>query len=586
MWENIGQKVQTFMLVFIVVLLSLVMGVVGFGTPGTEGCSTDGPGFAAQVYGETISEGEFRAAYTVTGFNRYQPEQARTLRLRQYTLDGLIERELLVREADRLGIVADPDEVLEEVARDEIVRLGGPVDAPPGYPQGELQQSYRDRDGTFSRDYFERFVQNYLRRSVDEFVEWQVRETRANRVREMITSTVAVSPREVRDAYVQESDRAQLAYFRFDPAYYRDQVELTDEAIGAWMAEHTEEVDAEYRRQQHRYTDLEEQTHARHILISVEEDADDATRAEKRALAERLLAQIRDEGADFEALAREHSDDSGSTARGGDLGWFPRGRMVAPFDEAAFGTEPGNLVGNLVESQFGFHVIEVLGRREGDVPEAEAKRELAEGLYRTARASELAREAADRALAYLRDGHTSEELDERLLHNWQEEAAAPAAEGEATVDGEEAPELPPEPELPEERDARAPQRRETLNFSRSERAISGPFDTGPLTQAAFEMDLDEPLPEEPMQLGDSWFVFQLIDRTTADDEGFDADTRERLRSRLIAQKRRETLSAYVGMLRAQAEADGSIRINEGILIYGDEEEAGDGEEGDEETASR
>jgi len=584
MWENIGQKFQTFMLVFIVVLLSLVMGVVGFGTPGTEGCSTDGPGFAAQVYGETISEGEFRAAYTVTGFNRYQPEQARTLRLRQYTLDGLIERELLVREADRLGIVVDPDEVLEEVAREEIVRLGGPVDAPPGYPQGELQQSYRDRDGTFSRDYFERFVQNYLRRSVDEFVQWQVRETRANRVREMVTSSVTVSPREIWDSYVQESDRAQLAYFRFDPAYYRDQVELTDAAIGAWMEQNSEEVDAEYRRQRHRYTDLEEQTHARHILISVDEDAADATRAEKRALAEGLLQQIREGGGDLDALAREHSDDSGSAARGGDLGWFPRGRMVAPFEEAAFGTEPGNVVENLVESQFGFHIIEVLGRREGDVPEDEAKRELAEGLYRTARASELAREAADRALAYLADGHTTEELDERLLADWEEEPAAPAEGEEATED--EAPAEPTEPEEPEERDARAPQRRETLNFSRSERAISGPFDTGPLTQAAFEMDLDAPLPEEPMELGDSYFVFQLIDRTTADEESFDDETRERLRSRLIAQKRRETLSAYVGMLRSRAEADGSIRINEGILSYGDDEEGDAEDEGEEETASR
>src|SRR5690606_26213959 len=94
-----------------------------------------------------------------------------------------------------------------------------------------------------------------------------------------------------------------------------------------------------------------------------------------RREAEALLARLQG-GEDFAALAREHSSDEGSAARGGDLGWFPRGRMVPPFEEAAFGNEPGTLVGELVESQFGFHIIEVLGRREGDVAEDEAKREI------------------------------------------------------------------------------------------------------------------------------------------------------------------------------------------------------------------
>jgi len=593
MWENIGKKVQAFVLIFIIALLSLVMGVVGFGNPSGEGCSADGPSYAAQVYGETISDGEFRAAYVVTGFSRYPAERAQALRLRQYTLDGLIERELLVHEAERLGIQEDPDEVILHVAREEIVRLGGPVDAPDGYPSGELQQSYRDREGNFSRDYFERFVQNFLRRSVDEFVAWQVAETRANRVRDMVTASVSVSPREVWDAYVQENDRAQLSYVRFDPAHYRQTVEVTDEAVGTWMEAHEEDVDAEYRRQRHRYTNLEEQTRARHILIQVAEDAEDSVRTAQRTLAEGLLQQLRD-GGDFEALAREHSTDEGSAARGGDLGWFPRGRMVAPFEEAAFGAEPNTLIDELVESRFGFHIIEVRGRRSGDVPEAEAKREVAEGLFREARAGELAREDADRALAYLSDDHTLEELDDRLLHNWAEEPA-PAPEGaEDAAEGEDAEgeDDAAEEDVTPERDARAPQVRETLNFGRAERAVPGPFDSGPLTQAAFEMTMDEPLPEAPIELGESWFVYQLISRTLAEEDGFDDANRDRLRSRLVAQKQRETLSAYIGRLRSQAEAEGSIRINDAILSYGTEDDS-EGEDDDdeddeesEETASR
>ncbi|MEZ4338385.1 MAG: peptidylprolyl isomerase [Sandaracinaceae bacterium] len=438
-------------------------------------------------------------------------------------------------------------------------------------------------------------MQNYLRRSIDEFLEWQVEETRANQVRDLVTASVSVSPREVWDAYVQENDRAQLSYVRFDPAHYRDAVEVTDAAVDAWMEAHQEDVDQEYRRQRHRYTNLEEQRRARHILIQVGEDASDADRAAKRAEAEGLLAQLQG-GADFAALAREHSNDEGSAARGGDLGWFPRGRMVAPFEEAAFGAEPGTLIDHLVESRFGFHIIQVQGERSGNVPEAEAKHELAEGLYREARAGELAREAADQALAYLRDGHSPEELDERLLHGWDAPAAATdegtegaAEEGvtEGETEGEDEPEEPT-------RDARAPQVRETLNFGRAERAVPGPFDSGPLTVAAFEMSMDAPLPEAPMQLGDSWFVYQLISRTEADEEGFDEANQERLRSRLVAQKRVETLSAYIGRLRRQAEAESQVRINQEILSYGtqsddeDDEESGDDEEesSSDETASR
>jgi peptidyl-prolyl cis-trans isomerase D len=581
MLENIGKRIQTFLLVLIIVLLSVIMAVIGFGTPGAEGCAASGPAYAAKVYGKTISEGDFRAAYIVTNFNRVPTQRAQAQRLREYTLDGLIERELLVREAERLGFTADPDAIMRRVAEDEEVLLSGPVDAPPGYPAGRIQINARDRNGNFSAEYLRRIIQNRLRRSVAEFVEWQVHETLADEMRDTVTASVSVSPREVWDAYVQETEQAKLSYVRFDPRHFQSQVEMSDEAIAAWMEENAEEIDREYRRQRHRYTDLPEQTRARHILIEVGREASDAERAEARRQAEELLRRLQEEGADFAALAREHSSDEGSAARGGDLGWFPRGRMVPPFEEAAFGNEPGTLVGELVESQFGFHIIEVLGRREGDVPEDEAKREIAEDLYRRDRAGELARAAADRALAYLREGHSMEELDERLLHGWDEPTGADAEGTEA--EAEEADEAG-EPEEAPERSSRAPQVRETRSFGRSERAI--PEDTGELTRTAFEMSLEEPLPEEPIELRDSWYVYRLDERTEADREDFDAETRDRIERRLVRQKEREVLSAYIGGLRARAEADGAIRINPEILSYGVSAEDAEDDEGSEETASR
>ena len=97
--------------------------------------------------------------------------------------------------------------------------------------------------------------------------------------------------------------------------------------------------------------------HARHILIrSPEPDA------ENRQQAQELLERARS-GDDFAALAREYSDDTGSAARGGDLGWFGPDRMVDAFADAAFAASSGDIVGP-VRTQFGYHVIQVLDRAD------------------------------------------------------------------------------------------------------------------------------------------------------------------------------------------------------------------------------
>jgi peptidyl-prolyl cis-trans isomerase C len=93
-----------------------------------------------------------------------------------------------------------------------------------------------------------------------------------------------------------------------------------------------------------------EQAHARHILVQVDEKADERTRQAARAKADDLLAQLKG-GGDFEDLARKHSDCP-SAPQGGDLGFFERGQMVPAFDAAAFAVKTGELSG-VVETQFG-----------------------------------------------------------------------------------------------------------------------------------------------------------------------------------------------------------------------------------------
>jgi parvulin-like peptidyl-prolyl isomerase len=88
-----------------------------------------------------------------------------------------------------------------------------------------------------------------------------------------------------------------------------------------------------------------------------------------RAKAEEVLRRVR-AGEDFAGLAREFSEDPGSKAQGGDLGWFGRGTMVKPFEDAAFALKP-NEVSGLVESPFGFHIIKLEERRGGANGQAE-----------------------------------------------------------------------------------------------------------------------------------------------------------------------------------------------------------------------
>jgi parvulin-like peptidyl-prolyl isomerase len=136
----------------------------------------------------------------------------------------------------------------------------------------------------------------------------------------------------------------------------RDEVEqelvyrLRDEVIVVDTVVTEEELQSLWER-----AGPEGQVRARHILLGVPSGASEVQRDSVRALAAQLAERARD-GEDFSALAQEFSQDRGSAALGGDLGTFGRGDMVGPFEEAAFGLEPGE-VSDPVETIYGFHVI-------------------------------------------------------------------------------------------------------------------------------------------------------------------------------------------------------------------------------------
>ena len=134
------------------------------------------------------------------------------------------------------------------------------------------------------------------------------------------------------------------------------------------------------------YTDNEkqfqvpEQIRASHILINIDPNADDpnAAKAKAKVKAEDLLKKIKD-GADFAELAKANSDCP-SKAKGGDLDFFTKGQMVAPFENAAFALKPGEL-SDIVETSYGYHIIKVTDHKDaGQTPFEQAKASLIEQL--------------------------------------------------------------------------------------------------------------------------------------------------------------------------------------------------------------
>jgi parvulin-like peptidyl-prolyl isomerase len=122
-----------------------------------------------------------------------------------------------------------------------------------------------------------------------------------------------------------------------------------------------------------------ERVKASHILVRVQANADPAERQAALVKATAILADVK-AGKDFAALAKQHSDDPGSGANGGDLGYFQRGQMVPPFEQAAFALAVGQ-TSELVTSDFGFHIIRVTDKQPGRVqPLTEVRADIEEYL--------------------------------------------------------------------------------------------------------------------------------------------------------------------------------------------------------------
>lgn len=131
-----------------------------------------------------------------------------------------------------------------------------------------------------------------------------------------------------------------------------------------------------------------ERVHLRHILIGVKPNAPATDKENARKKAEDLRKRIQG-GEDFAKLAQESSDDPGSKPRGGDLSWVIRGQMVPTFEAAAFALQKPNDLSPVVESPYGYHVIQLLERQQASTIPYEQVKERLQGMLKQQQAQQL-----------------------------------------------------------------------------------------------------------------------------------------------------------------------------------------------------
>jgi peptidyl-prolyl cis-trans isomerase D len=192
---------------------------------------------------------------------------------------------------------------------------------------------------------------------------------------------------------------------------------VTDRDLEAYYQQHREEFKEE------------EQACASHILVKVATDPKAKgghSDPEAKKIAEGLLEQVK-AGADFAALAQKASEDQGSASSGGDLGCFPRGRMVPQFDEAVFAMDAGK-TSELVKSPFGYHIIRLVSRREEQVPILSAVKERIRPLVTNEKIETLAGQKTEAVALTLAKGRSLE--DAAKEHGFAVQKSAPVARGE------------------------------------------------------------------------------------------------------------------------------------------------------------
>jgi peptidyl-prolyl cis-trans isomerase D len=309
-----------------------------------------------------------RLMASVPGLDRALLESAAS---RQATLERLIDERVLAKAAQDGLFVTTDQRLARELTQDPNIA------------------ALRKADGTLDVERYRDLLR--AQGQTPEQFEAGVRADLARRQVALGVTQSALVPNSVAQPALRaffEQREVQLA--RFLPAEFRARVQLTDADLerhyqdNAARYQTPEQIDVEYLvldleavmrgvqvsesdlrsyyTQNQAQTAQQEQRRASHILLLSDPKASADDKARVRAEAQALLAQLRAAPARFAELAKARSQDPGSAAQGGDLDFFGRGAMVKPFEEAVFALQPGQ-ISDVVETEFGFHIIQLTDQR-------------------------------------------------------------------------------------------------------------------------------------------------------------------------------------------------------------------------------
>ena len=370
---------------FLGILVFLIFpSFVFFGVQGYSGFSEGATSKVAEVDGRGITQMEWDAAHqrNIERFRQQMPTVDMKLldspAVRAETLDSIVRERVLLAAAEHMHMGVSDQRLQRVFATD-------PQFAPLRNPDGSVNRDLLMAQGMSSEMFAQSLRQDLAMRQVMQGIGGTV-----------VAPKAVVDPS--LDALLQ---RRQVQFQRFDAQAFRSKVNPSDAEVEAFYKANEalfrapeqarieyvlldlqalqkginvsdDELQRFYTENASRYTAAQERR-ASHILIKADKDMAAADRQKARAKADALLDQLRKSPGQFAELARKNSDDPGSAERGGDLDFFGRGAMVKPFDDAVFAMQAGE-ISNVVESEFGFHIIQLTGQRGGEKKSFEAVR--------------------------------------------------------------------------------------------------------------------------------------------------------------------------------------------------------------------
>ena len=396
MLQLIRDKAQSWIAIAIVGLL-----ILGLSTVAWDAYFSPDPDVpVAKVNGEKITSNEFQRAYSQqrarlqqmlggADISQFIPDE---VEFKKNILKRLEEEELIFQAAVASGYRVSDGLLAQQIRNFEVFQADGQFDS-------ELYQQW--------------LRSNYM--SAGEFEEMLRRDVLLQQYRLAVGATSWITTQE-RDALLKlQEQKRDVGYVTIAAASYLDKVIVSDADVQAYydnnaskfstqemvsieylelsIADISKDVDVDETKLQEIYEErksdfgVPEERRTRHIMIEVAGDASEEQLNSAREKAEALLKQIT-EGASFEALARENSDDLGTANDGGDLGYLSHDSMIDPvYADAAFALEKGT-VSDIVKSAYGFHMIKLEGINAGQVKTfAEVKDEL-EQEYRSHQAED------------------------------------------------------------------------------------------------------------------------------------------------------------------------------------------------------